>query len=115
MFVALLWLSILVLVGVLSLLICRCLPCLLFVCGFVVVSMLLSCCCMLLLCCSVVVVLCWLCVCRWSCGCCLCVLVSLLILPLLMLLISGCFVRALVVVLLWCVIVLRCALDHALC
>ena len=30
-------------------------------------------------------------------------------------LIRGCFVRALVVVLLWCVIVLPCALDLVLC
>ena len=41
--------------------------------------------------------------------------VSLLILPLLMLLISGCVVRALVVVLFWCVIALSCALDLVLC
>ena len=69
----------------------------------------------LCLCCSVVVVLCWLRVCRWSCGCCMCVIVSMFILPLLMLLIRGCFVRALVVVLLWYVIVLPCALDLVLC
>ena len=60
MFVALLWLSILVLVGVLSLLICRCLPCLwgcclgvaspmlidvLLWCSCVVALLVLGCCC----------------------------------------------------------------------